>query len=318
MALTRHLTARGAGVEPANGPAAGSGSGPAGDGPPTAGAGPRPAVAGAAVGAGATSGALPEGRRRRLFGLVIPVVTTLAVLGVWEVLARSGALPNSFPPFSTVISWIYDQRGDSTFWTALAQTVWHWFAGLAIGAVAGTILGIAIGGVPLIQRLLNLPLELLRPIPAVVYLPLLILIWGSRSQTAILLAAVGAFWPMLFQTIYGVRAIDPQSIETGRVFGLTATQRLWKIMFPSLLPYLATGVRIASSLSLVVAVSIELVGGVAGLGAQLASYSQNAIYPAMYGILLVSGVLGLLLNLILERTERRLLHWHVSHRGIGR
>ena len=70
---------------------------------------------------------------------------------------------------------------------------------------------------PLVQRLLNVPLEFLRPIPAIVYLPLLILVLGSRPQTAILLASLGAFWPLLFQSIYGVRAIDQQAIETGKV-----------------------------------------------------------------------------------------------------
>lgn len=264
----------------------------------------------------------PDRRRspRRWSGplpLLVPAATTLALLALWEVLTRAGALPSSLPPFTTVVSWIWHQLGQSAFWTAVGQTVWHWFAGLVLGGLAGMVLGVAVGAVPIIQRLLNVPLELLRPIPAVVYLPVLILIMGSRSQTAILLAAIGAFWPMLFQTIYGVHAIDPQAIETGKVFGLTPRQRLGRIMLPSLLPYLATGARISSSLALVVAVSIELVGGVPGLGAQLSSYSQNAIYPAMYGILIVSGVLGLILNLVLERTERRLLHWHVSHREVN-
>ena len=128
---------------------------------------------------------------------------------------------------------------------------------------------------------------------------------------------MGAFWPLLFQSIYGVRAIDQQAIETGKVFGLSKRQRLWYIMLPSLLPYLATGVRIASSLALIVAVSIELVGGVPGLGADMAAASQNGLYDAMYGLLLVSGILGLLLNAVLERTEKRLLRWHVSHRVVN-
>ena len=88
-------------------------------------------------------------------------------------------------------------------------------------------------------------------------------------------------------------------------------------MLPSVLPYLATGVRIASSLALIVAVSIELVGGVPGLGADMAAAAQNGIYDAMYGLLIVSGILGLALNAVLERTEKRLLRWHVSHRVVN-
>jgi ABC-type nitrate/sulfonate/bicarbonate transport system permease component len=249
--------------------------------------------------------------------LLIPLGTTIGLLGLWELLARTGVLPDEVPPFTDIVSWLVDQLGDPAFWTSVRQTVWQWFAGLVIGGVVGIVLGVTIGAVPFVQRLLNVPLEFLRPIPAIVYLPLLILVLGSRPQTAILLASLGAFWPLLFQSIYGVRAIDQQSIETGKVFGLSKRQRLWYIMLPSLLPYLATGVRIASSLALIVAVSIELVGGVPGLGADMAAASQNGLYDAMYGLLLVSGILGLLLNAVLERTEKRLLRWHVSHRVVN-
>ena len=75
--------------------------------------------------------------------------------------------------------------------------------------------------------------------------------------------------------------------------------------------------RIASSLALIVAVSTELVGGVPGIGADMAAAAQNGIYNAMYGLLIVSGILGLALNFVLERTEKRLLRWHVSHRVVN-
>jgi ABC-type nitrate/sulfonate/bicarbonate transport system permease component len=249
--------------------------------------------------------------------LLIPVGTTIGILALWELLARTGVLPAEVPPFTDIVSWLVDQLNDPAFWTSVRLTMWHWFAGLVIGGVIGVVLGIAIGLVPFVQRLLNVPLEFLRPIPAIVYLPLLILVLGSRSQTAIVLASLGAFWPMLFQTIYGVRAIDQQAVETGKVFGLNARQRLWYIQLPSLLPYLATGIRISSSLALIVAVSAELVGGVPGIGADMANAQTNGVYDAMYGLLIVSGILGLALNFVLERTEKRLLRWHVSHRVVN-
>jgi ABC-type nitrate/sulfonate/bicarbonate transport system permease component len=266
----------------------------------------------------------PSPRRARSRGrgggparLLIAGGTTVALLALWELLSRTGVLPDEVPPFTDVVSWLVGELDVSSFWIALRQTLWHWFAGLLIGGVIGIVLGVTIGAVPFVQRLLNVPFEFLRPIPAIVYLPLLILVLGSRSQTAIILSSLGAFWPMLFQSIYGVRAIDEQSIETGKVFGLSSRQRLWNIMLPSVLPYLATGVRISSSLALIVAVSAELVGGVPGIGAEMANSSQNGLYDAMYGWLIVSGILGLALNGVLERTERRLLRWHVSHRVVN-
>jgi ABC-type nitrate/sulfonate/bicarbonate transport system permease component len=282
------------------------------------------ATAGADAPAAAAAGSKPSPRRASSRGragaptrLLIAGGTTVGLLALWELLSRAGVLPDEVPPFSEVVSWLVDQLGVSSSWTALGQTLWHWFAGLIIGGFVGVVLGVTIGVVPFVQRLLNVPFEFLRPIPAIVYLPLLILVMGSRSQTAIVLACLGAFWPMLFQSIYGVRAIDQQAIETGKVFGLTPRQRLWNIMLPSVLPYLATGVRISSSLALIVAVSAELVGGVPGIGAEMAASSQNGLYDAMYGWLIVSGILGLALNFVLERTEKRLLRWHVSHRVVN-
>lgn len=255
--------------------------------------------------------------RHRSVRILVPLGTTIALLALWELLARTHVLPNEIPPFSEVIRWLAENGRDARYRTAIGQTLWHWFAGLVIGGAAGVVLGVVLGSLPLVQRLLNVPLELLRPIPAIVYLPLLILVMGSRSQTVIVLTALGAFWPMLFQAIYGVHAIDRQAMETGKVFGLSGRQRLWSIMVPSVLPYLATGLRIASSLALIVAVSTELVGGIPGLGAELGAASQNANYTAVYGLLIVAGVFGLLLNAALEGGERRLLRWHVSHRPVS-
>jgi len=252
--------------------------------------------------------------RRDSLRQLLPVGTTLALLGLWELLARTGVLPQQVPALTEVVGFLASQLPQAAFWTALGLTAWHWFAGLLIGGLIGIVLGVMIGVAPFLQRLLTAPLEFLRPIPPIVYLPLFLLVMGARSQTAIILVSVSTLWPMLFQAVYGVHAIDPQAIETGKVFGLSARQRLWSITLPSLLPYLATGLRISSSLALIVAVSIELVGGVPGLGAELATYAQNGVYKGMYSVLLVAGVFGLLLNGVLERTEKRLLHWHVSHR----
>lgn len=247
---------------------------------------------------------------------ILPVIATLCVLGVWEVLARLDVLPEQMPPFSDVARWLFNQRTDGDFWDAVWQTMSHWFIGLTLGVVAGVVVGALVGSIPVVQRLLNLPFEFLRPIPSVVYLPLIILVTGVQATTAIYLLALGAFWPMLFQTIYGLRAVDEQVVETGKVFSLSWLQRLRHVVFPSILPFLMTGLRIAASLALVVGVSVELIAGVPGLGSSLGNAQLYGLYDNMYGLLLVMGVLGLAVNLVLERSERRLLRWHVSYREV--
>jgi len=255
-------------------------------------------------------------RFRWLADRAVPVGATLGLLALWETAARTSILPTEFPPFTEVVGWLAGQVLGGSFWRPVGDTVTHWFGGLVIGGVPGIILGVVLGLVSPLERLLRIPLEFLRPIPSIVYLPLLILVLGSRSQTAIVLAAVGAFWPMLFQTFYGVRSVDMHGVETGRVFGLGSRQILWNITLPSVLPHVAVGLRIASSLALVVAISAELVGGVPGLGTEILGATQNGLYDAAYGLVIVVGVLGLLLNTALEQTEKRLLRWHVPHRVV--
>lgn len=250
--------------------------------------------------------------------MALPAGTTLLLLAAWEGLAAAGTLPDEVPSTVAVVSWLLGEFGGSEFWLTVGDTLWHWFAGLVLGGLAGVVVGAVVGSLPVVGRLLNWPLEFLRPIPAIVYLPLMILVMGSRAQTAILLGAVGALWPMLFQAVYAVRAIDPVAVETSRVFGLTRLQRVTRIVVPSILPHLATGLRISSSLALVVVISAELIGGVPGIGAALSAASTNGRYDATYGLLVISGLLGLALNLILESSERRLLGWHVSYRDVPR
>jgi ABC-type nitrate/sulfonate/bicarbonate transport system permease component len=247
---------------------------------------------------------------------VLPVLATAALLGIWEAASRSGALPTEIPPPTHVAVWLATRAVLPEFWVPVADTMQHWIGGLAIGGCAGLLLGLVLGLVPPLERLLRAPLEFLRPIPSIVYLPILILLLGSRPVLAISLAAVGALWPMLFQTLYGVLGIDQQAVETGRVFGLGRWRILMSIVLPSVLPNVAVGLRIGSSLALVVAISAELIGGVPGLGTEILGAAQNGRYEALYGLVVVVGVFGLLLNAVLEWGARRALPWHQAHRRV--
>lgn len=261
--------------------------------------------------AGSSEQSEPSARSARW---LLPVAATGVFLAAWEAAARVGPLPSELPPVTTIAGWLAGAVPTVGFWAAFGQTVSQWGLGLAAGAAAGIVVGLAIGAVPLLHRLFQLPFEFLRPIPAIVYLPLLLLLMGATSGTAVLLGAVGAFWPLLFQTFYGVSAVDPMARDTGRVFGLSARQRLVSITLPSILPYIATGVRIASSLALVVVVSVELISAVPGLGHELATYGLNGVYAGVYAMILVTGLLGMVANNVLQGLERSLLGWHTSHR----
>jgi ABC-type nitrate/sulfonate/bicarbonate transport system permease component len=236
------------------------------------------------------------------------------VLILWELLARAGALPPEFPPLTQVGEALWHLITGGTLGPALWQTVAQASVALVCGGVAGVALGILLGKVHWLYRITHLVLDFLRLIPSIVYLPLLLLLLGGRPETAMLVGAVGALWPVLFQTFYGVNGVSPVMRDTGRVYGLTAAQKLWSITLPTVLPFVATGLRIAASHVLVVVVAVELIVGVPGMGADVGTFSQGAAYPQMYALIFVTGVLGFLVNAGLVAIERRRLAWHVSYR----
>src|SRR5436190_426176 len=150
----------------------------------------------------------------------------------------------------------------------------------------------------------------LLPIPSAVLIPVLFLTLGTNIKSEIFLATFGAFWPLLVQTMYGVRDVDPIALDTGRSFGLSSVELLWRITLPSAVPYIATGIRIASTVSLILAFTAELFMGTPGLG-QKVNYAQAyAIDDQLFAYALATGFLGVAIHLVSSAVERRGLRWH--------
>jgi ABC-type nitrate/sulfonate/bicarbonate transport system permease component len=138
--------------------------------------------------------------------------------------------------------------------------------------------------------------------------------YGPTATMKIWMIALAAVWPLLFQTYYGVKAIEPVTIDTARVFRVGGLDRVRKVFLPATLPFIATGFRISSAIALIVAVVAELVGGAPGLGERIYSAQTSGAYDTMYAYIGFAGCLGVVINFATRRLERRLLGWHVLHR----
>jgi ABC-type nitrate/sulfonate/bicarbonate transport system permease component len=260
----------------------------------------------------------PTSRRRRGLGVpdwLLPWASVAGVLALFEILPRIGVLPRDhFPPISETLSTLVEQLGEGSFWEAVYNTLQGWALGLGIAAALAIPIGIVIGSSRLLYRASRGVIEFLRPIPSVALIPLAILIYGTGLKSKVFLAAFASFWQLLVATLYGVQDVDPVATDTARSFGLSRFQRLFRVTLPSAIPYVATGVRIASAVSLILTVTAELVIGSAGLGRSINLARSGGNEELMYALILATGILGLLLNTILVRAERRVLHWHPSHR----
>jgi ABC-type nitrate/sulfonate/bicarbonate transport system permease component len=242
-------------------------------------------------------------------------LSVLGAIGLWEILSVSGVLsPDHFPTVPQVAENLGALVSRDRFWSAVGSTMQGWAVGLGIAAAIALPIGLLLGSSRAAYRALQGVIEFLRPIPSVAIIPLVVLVYGTSMTTKVFLIAYASFWPLLVQTIYGVREVDPVARETARSFGLGRAAILYRITLPSALPYFATGLRIASSIALILAITAELVVGADGLGqAILLAQSGNAI-AEMYALIAVTGFLGLASNTLFRRAERTTLHWHRSQR----
>lgn len=251
---------------------------------------------------------------------LVPCLTLIVVLAGWQAVTVSGLFrPDQFPTMSDTLAATGTALGTAELWTAVGATLQGWAIGLAVAAVLAVIVGSMLGAYDPAFRSAAGLIEVFKAIPAIAILPLVILVLGSTPGMKVFLVAFGAFWPLVVQVIYGVRAMDPTVADTARALGVRGVRRFAAVTLPSASPYVATGLRIASASALILAVVAELVGGAEGIGRRIL-FARNAgvtAYPTMYAYILVAGVLGIVLTGAFFLVERKGMHWHESRRGIG-
>lgn len=252
---------------------------------------------------------------RSLRSAAEPVLAVLAVLALWELVARAGVLSDdALPPVTGVIGALVDDLQTGMLWSNVGSTMGAWAVGLVIVVVLAVPLGVALGTSAYVYDATHLTVEFLRTIPSIAALPVLVLLYGVGFQLTVLLVTLTAMWPLLIQTMYGVRDVDPVALETGRVYGLRGRGQFARIVLPSALPYVATGLRISGVMALILAVASSLIAGGDGIGAAIASAQRAGDASLLYARIVVTGLLGVLVTFTLLRLERRALHWHPAHR----
>lgn len=249
------------------------------------------------------------GSGRVVLGFLGVVLTLFA----WEVVVRSGFISaQDLAAPSSVLRGLAALLSANKFWLDVGVTMKAAMLGLAVGGSLGVIVGALMGFYRSIDASLRPTVEFLRPVPAIALIPLMVLLWGQTTRTVWVIVAFGCAWPMLVQTVYGARAIAPLTLETARIYQIRRSQLVRHVLFPALLPYLMTGLRITASLALMVAVSVQIIVGAPGLGQAIMFEQRSLDLPTMYALIVVTGVLGILIQLVFGRVERLFMHWHVS------
>jgi NitT/TauT family transport system permease protein len=228
-----------------------------------------------------------------------------------EALTRAELVtPQYLPPASVIVGETVGLFANGEFYRALWVTLQACLIGLGLAVVVAVPLGLAMGlSRPTYQAAITI-VELLRPIPSVALIPLAILLYGRGTEMKVALVIYACAWPLLFNTIYGIRSVDPVAVSTAKVFGLGRLATSVRVYLPASAPFIFTGLKIAASIAVILAVSGELVaGGSGGIGILMGEASAGGNQRRVYALTIMTGLLGLVLNLVFGAIQRRLFAW---------
>lgn len=249
---------------------------------------------------------------QRLLGLA----GILGFLATWELIPRLGLIDAKYlPPASEVVMALVRDLGLTAFWVSVGETMKAWFLGLVLAIVLAVVLGFVIGSSTFLRRATNSTVEFLRPIPSVALIPLAVLLFGVKLESSLMLITYAAFWQVLIQVLYGVADVDMVANNTAKTYGLGPLARIRYVVFPTALPYLMTGVRLAATVALVLAITAELVIGSPGLGREIALAQSGGAISGMYALVLATGLIGVVINALMRLIEKKTLSWHSSVRS---
>jgi ABC-type nitrate/sulfonate/bicarbonate transport system permease component len=245
----------------------------------------------------------------------LPGLVFLAlVLAALEWLTQTGAINRAlFPPPSVVATTLWGLLAGGAVLKPLAATLALFAAGYAVAAAGGILLGLAMGTSPAVNNLLDPLIEAIRPMPKAALVPVLMLFLGYGAAMQITAVALASFFPVLINTVQGVRGTDPVLIATGRTFGLSRTAITFRIVLPAAMPYIFAGMRVAVGLALLMTILTEMLAGSGGLGHLVLENQRAFRIRDMYAWLVILAAAGLLINIAMAHAERRFVPWLDKH-----
>ena len=240
----------------------------------------------------------------------------LALIGLWQIGADAGLIsPVFFPGPDRSFGTLWEQLHEPEFWHAFVETLRR----MALGFVSASLIGIAAGALIGLSRNLRdyvePTLELIRPLPASAVIPVFVLLIGLNERMIIAVIAFASLWPVLLGTVHGFKTIEPRLIEVSRLLHLSSLELVFKIALPNAMPDIFAGLRLALTVSLILAVVTEMLSGMPGLGHNIIMAARAFRSADLYAGIIVLGAIGYLTNIALERLERHVLRWRGTEAG---
>ena len=272
--------------------------------------------------------------RRRVQERAVGMVVPLLAIALWQTVASAGLVnPQVLPaPFDVGRKWVeyllplqrFEEQAGASWWS-WARLSWMFsgelvvdtltslyrvVVGFAIGAGLALPLGLAFGASRAVYAWMNPLVQILRPIPPIAYIPLAILWFGLGNPPAVFLIALGAFFPVLMNTIAGVRQVDGIYLRAARNLGAGRGTMFLRVILPAAVPYILAGVRIGIGTAFIVVIVSEMIAVNNGLGFRILEAREYFWSDKIIAGMITIGMLGLAIDLGMNRLNNYLLRWH--------
>lgn len=255
----------------------------------------------------------PTPGRGRTPSAWLPATVVVGLLTTWELMARGGMLsPVLFSSPTEVLTTLWETLRTGEMVRHVAATLLRMVPGLLLGAIPGLILGLAMGWSSSLRRAMDPLLMAVHPIPKIAILPLLMIFLGIGEASRIAVASVAAFFPLLINTMAGVRQIDPILFEVAQNYGAGRLQLFWRVVLPGSLPMALSGLRLAANVTLLVTIAAEIVMSDTGLGSLVWLAWETLRVELLYATLIVVSLLGISISTSLHRLHRAVVPWQAE------
>ena len=243
--------------------------------------------------------------------LALPVVLVL----LWWA-STLGAVNFFVPTPAALVNKFGEVWFSQRFFTDVLPSLGRLVVGVAAAIVIGVVGGVLIGSVKWLRALLEPTLEFFRAVPPPVLVPVLMLLMGITDSMKVVVIISGCVWPVLLNTIEGVRAVDPVLSDSSHTYGIDGWARVRYLVLPSASPQIMAGVRQSMSLGLILMVISEMFASSSGLGFTIVQFQRSFAIPEMWSGIIVLGLIGVAMSFIFQWTERRVLRWYHGQKEV--
>ena len=256
----------------------------------------------------------PSGTLDRAFGPFVPYLVPIAVVVLWQLASSIGWISTRVMPAPIdVVKAFWSQAASGALLANIEVSGARAIAGLLVGGSIGFLLGLANGVSQLSHRLTDSSLQMLRTIPHLALIPLVILWFGIGEQAKLFLTSLGVFFPIYLNTLYGVRNVDPQLIEMGRIYGMDRWTLFRRVIFPGALPSIFVGLRFALGIMWLTLIVAETIASSSGIGYMAMSAREFMMTDVVVLALVIYAALGKLADVVAHALESRTLQWHPAY-----